>query len=504
MLAEPLRLVVGLGNPERERCLLMPLLAGGEFALIARCLGAEQLLDVVRTEVADALLVAFDLHQLTSTTLAELAQQKTPLVVLVPLGEEAQYAGVATVPLDADAAVVRQVLLEVVMARRRGAPWDVSRSRQPTPEDAAPRAGSSPERIARATPSRPLDPGTVSGDAAERERLSTSEPADREEPAGQGVVLAVTSGLGSPGRTTVALGLAVTLGAVARTVLVEADLAGPSLAAYLDLDPTRNVALLAHAEPASSHEWTQALAEELQPLDVRSPNGWVLAGVPKPEMRSLVSERFFEELVTRLRRRYDFVILDAGVDHLSSESSLHRRAVALADHVLLVAAADLVGLYRARGTLQHLSFRLGVPRERVALVVNRHDWRYHQGRTELGWALGVGIAAVIPFDQRGVQRALSRQRPLVLDRRSAAGRALRELADRVYGGRIRLPPEPARPRRLVWLPMPLPTRLPWRGRRAAAARPSAESGLAAWTWLRNLPGRLVRSGSRVASTDGSQ
>jgi len=46
---------------------------------------------------------------------------------------------------------------------------------------------------------------------------------------------------------------------------------------------------------------------------------------------------------------------------------------------------------------------------------------------------------VVPHDHRAAQTALAAQRPLVLDRRSAAARSLLDLASRLHAGRIELP-----------------------------------------------------------------
>lgn len=417
----PLRLAVGLGDPERERELLPALGEAGDLVVAERCLAADQLLESAQTGRIDAILLASDLHRLSGGTLAELVRTRVPLVVLAPQPDEPRWQGLPAVvlPLGAGPETVREAIEAAVRGER---PRMVEPLPAPDAEPAAPKA--------------PVETG-----------------------ASALAVLAVASGHGSPGRTVVALSLAAALGAVAPTVLVDADLSGPSLAAYLDADPTRNLYMLAHAEPDAPREWERAIEQETQPLAARSPHGAVLCGVPKPEMRTGISARFFERLVAELQRRYRYVILDVGADLLGSEAALHRAALGLAGQVLLVASADLVGLWHARTALGLLRTHLQLGPERVALIINRHDRRYHHGRAEIEWALGVATAAVIPYDHGGAQRALAAQRPLVLAGRSRAGRALLDLAERVHGGDIALPPEPARDRRPGWFRRAVPLRL---------------------------------------------
>jgi pilus assembly protein CpaE len=281
-------------------------------------------------------------------------------------------------------------------------------------------------------------------------------------------LIALASGHGSPGRTTLAVSLAAALGAIAPTVLVDADLSGPSIAAYLDADPTRNLYMLAHAEPESPREWERAIAQETQPLGARSPQGVVLCGVPKPEMRTGIAPRFFERLVGELRQRYRYVILDTGADLLGPEAAVHRTALGLGQQVLLVAAGDVVGLWHGRTALGLLRSHLQVGPDRVALVINRHDRRHHHGRMDIEWALGVPTAAVIPYDHGAAERAITAQRPLVLDGRSRASRAVLDLAERVHGGNIVLPPEPTTDGRARWRRWLTAMRPPWARRNGAA------------------------------------
>lgn len=413
------RLAVGLGDPDLEQALLPTLHAAGEFT-IERCLTGRHLLARVHHGEITAILVASHLPQFDRQTLADLSRTRLPLVLLAPDPAAPRWAACTiALPLDASPAQVGDAL--GVAIRSEG-----PASRRPV-RAADDRGGADP--VERRVPET---------DATGEERAADTS----ETPPLQ--VIAVASGPGSPGRTTVALNVAAALGAVEPTILVDADLAGPSLAAHLDADPTRNLAMLAHATPQAPAEWDRALAQETQPLDPRSPTGAVLCGVPKPGMRPGMTPRFFDHVIGELRRRYPRVIVDVGADLLGADAALHRQALGLADLVLLVGTADLVGLHRLRTALGVCREQLGVPRERLAVVVNRHDRRLHHGHGEIEWALGCPLAALIPADHDALGRALVTQRPVVCLRRSRSGRALRGLAERVHQGRIAIPPEPTR------------------------------------------------------------
>src|ERR1700746_903702 len=83
----PVRLAVGIGDPERERQILPELDVAPEFIVVERCLSAETLLEAVLARRVDAVLVAYDLHRL-ARTLPELEASGIPRVLLVPDPEE--------------------------------------------------------------------------------------------------------------------------------------------------------------------------------------------------------------------------------------------------------------------------------------------------------------------------------------------------------------------------------------------------------------------------------
>jgi Flp pilus assembly CpaE family ATPase len=262
------------------------------------------------------------------------------------------------------------------------------------------------------------------------------------------LVIAVTGGPAGPGRTTVAVGLGAALGVAAPTVLVDADPWGPSIAAALDADPTRNLAMLAFGLGPSwvgGGAWDRVLAGELQPLHSACPQGWTLCGAPAPEARPVLPAAFFERLLAELRPRFRYVVLDAGGDLLATESVASRAAVAGAGRVLVVAGADIVGLVHARRALEVLRGPLAVPDARLGLVLNHFHWRFHHAPAEVEEALRVPVVAVLPHDFPGVQRALAAQRPVVFGgpgggaSRVGIGGALLELASRLHGGQIAVP-----------------------------------------------------------------
>lgn len=296
---------------------------------------------------------------------------------------------------------------------------------------------------------------------------STSPPRASDE----ALVVAVASGLGSHGRTTLACGLARALGAAAPTILVEADIAGPTLAARLGRHPIRNLYMLAQRGPSTGDDWAAALSREVQFLDDGAARGaHLLCGFQRGTMRGGVGLPFLREALEQLRARYRFVILDVGADLLGDE--LHRGAAQLADAVLLVGTPSLSGEGRWLDGWKTLTgVGVGVPPGRIHLVLNGWDRRVHDGWAEIEATqhatTGRPLAAVIPWSHREVARAEREQRPLGA-RRGPAARATARLAEQIAGRSIS-PAEIADPPR---------ARRWWRGGATppVVVRPGSEDG----------------------------
>jgi len=377
----PPRVVLAIGNPERERQLLNALREGGA-TIAGRCLDGPSLVQQAIAASADVVLASAGLHRLTGASLIAVQEAGVPMVLLAAAAEAESYEGLAYVlPAASDGPVIIAALHEAI---RRGAV-----ANPPTADNR-----SAPER------------------AAHGSRAN-------------GEVIALISGKGAPGTTTVAIGLAAALGTRDRSVLlIDGDLRGGSVGPCLDLDPRRGLSGLS----AGPTDRPEAVLDELQD----GPGFSILTGIERPEARERLAPERIAAAVSALQERFDVILIDGG-ETLSGVTSLVGAALLKsAERVLLVTTADLLGLWNARGSLRFVTDSLGVPPEAVSAVVNRRTGRDQYGEHEVERALGIRVVAAIPEDPRAARRARADQTPI-----TAAGgkgaRAIAELASRLTG-----------------------------------------------------------------------
>jgi len=360
------RILLGVRNPEYERQVLSALSAGGSD-VAGRCLDGPSL--VAQPNEVDAVLASADLHRLTFDSLEVVRDSGTPLVLLVEPSEIAQFEGFAY--LVPAASSVADIVAALGAAIQRGV-------------------------IREAT--------SATGRQAE-------DSASAAVPHG-GQVVALVSGKGAPGTTTLAISLASMLGHQgSRVVLVDADLRGGGVAPYLDLDPRRGLIGLT-VGPATD----DAIGSELQEAGGLS----VLAGIERPEMRDRVAREHLLTALAVLRQRFEVTVVDGGQLLPGIASDAGNAVTRSADQVLVVTTAGLTGLWNTRHCLRHLQESLGLPRECMALVINRHAGRHEYGAAEVERALGVRVIATVPDDRKAALRAAREQLPLTAVGGSAA------------------------------------------------------------------------------------
>ena len=244
-------------------------------------------------------------------------------------------------------------------------------------------------------------------------------PTPLERPSGApGRVLAVWGPAGAPGRTTVATALAACLAVSRRTILVDADPYGGSVAQVLGvLDEVSG--LLSASRLASAGMLEERFSSVQRALD---PRLTVVTGLPRPDRWTEVRAGTVELLVETAARE-GHVVLDTGFC-LEQESDIGGRpgrhqmtlaALEIADEVLVVGNADPVGLSRLARALVDL--RDAHPTTPIRVVVNRM-------RPTLGWSerdvaqMVAGFARptglhFLPEDRAAVDRALVTGRTLL-------------------------------------------------------------------------------------------
>ncbi|MCD6640022.1 MAG: hypothetical protein LT071_08930 [Nocardioides sp.] len=241
---------------------------------------------------------------------------------------------------------------------------------------------------------------------------------------------------GAPGRTTIAVNLAAELARRGRPVLLtDLDPYGGSVAQQLGiLDEVSGV--LAGARLAGSGHLAERFGSACRGVGEHL---GVLTGLPRADRWREVRPAHVEQLLVEAALHADVVAdtgfcLEEDVAELggrSGRNAMTLTALDLADEVVVVGAADPIGLARLARGLVELSERL--PDATVRVVVNRM-------RGTIGWSerevarMVEGFARVaglhfLPEDRAGQDRALVSGRPAVDLGESAWTAGIAALAD---------------------------------------------------------------------------
>ncbi len=252
--------------------------------------------------------------------------------------------------------------------------------------------------------------------------VSVPRPHPRSPDAGPGGgrVVGVWGAAGAPGRTTVAVHLAIeSARRGCTTLLVDGDAWSASVAQLLELSESPSVT---QAARLAAHGWPTPLAGCLQ----AGPDGLqVLAGLPRAELWPEVTPEAWRAVLTAAATTFDVVVVDVAApleedEELVADRLPFRRnlmttgALDRADRILLVAAADPVGLRRGVIAHRQLADRDHGRVSDVSVVLNRvpRSARHAQdcSRAVESW-IGAPPAALLPFEPT-FTRAVWEGRPL--------------------------------------------------------------------------------------------
>lgn len=353
-----------------------------------------------------------------------------------------QRVGMQVLPLEAE---VEEVLEAV-------------RSQESNTRDPVPRPGLTPPSGAwgpAVSPPAPVPPDDVGHrrDADDAAGRGPTGPGEAGGPAvqdtTQGVVTVVWGAPGAPGRSTVALNLAVELALNGeRVALVDADTHAASLAAMLGmLDETAGIVRLSRSVAQNEFDPgpdTAAFAR----VRVGDAALRFTSGLPRPQRWAEISANGLGAALQVLRRSVHQVVVDVAApaeqdEDLALDTFAPQRndatvaALGQADRILVLGTGDPVGLPRLIRCCEHLGERPGEERPRIDVVVNRVRASSSGPRPEASlqsaWRR-FGPAEMVPtrflpWDQEATDAAVLQGKALVeVAPRSALRRAIRDLA----------------------------------------------------------------------------
>lgn len=250
---------------------------------------------------------------------------------------------------------------------------------------------------------------------------------DEEEEGGSDQLVAVINAKGGSGASTIsatlAHGLVERIGR--RVTLLDMDLQFGNLSSLFDLPPAGGL-----IDAVLRADSIDALALEGHMLKHKS--GLHLLG-NTPEQLIVpgeIEETRVRKLVEILRSSYDHIVADLprqidGVTGLMLES---------ADRILLVLQQSVSHIQDARQMLRYLTQYMGVPEQRITIVINRWDKRVALTPNDIQKALGMNDMLCIPNDFARVAESANLGIPLLeVAPSSQVSRAMMRLAEVLSG-----------------------------------------------------------------------
>lgn len=265
-----------------------------------------------------------------------------------------------------------------------------------------------------------------------------------------GHVIAAVGAKGGVGCTTLVVNTAVALHRLTgqSLLVVEAECAASMLDVALNLleGPTWSDTLAALTladsmpEDETAIPWGASHATGIHALPAP-----LRAGLDAPATAAQA-----HRLLSELRRRFDWILLDLGVVAGPFAAAL----LEVADRVLLITVPELPAVRNARAWIDRMAARETAP-DSLWVLLNRAGMRGTPAPVDIEERLGLRVRHTVPDDQAATSLSLNRGVPLVVSHPQAAvSRSLGDLAqvlvaDVTGGPRQPLPPLRSGPARLL-------------------------------------------------------
>jgi pilus assembly protein CpaE len=257
-----------------------------------------------------------------------------------------------------------------------------------------------------------------------------------EAPKKKGRMISVFSSKGGCGTSFLATNLAAAM--AGRTVLVDLNLQAGDLPLFLGVDPKYSIADMAEHRARLDESLVNSF------ITPYSSTLSLLAAPKEVDAADEVEPEHIFEVLQRLRESYELVVLDP--QHTFDAITL--AALDQSDEIVLVLTLDIPAIRSTQRALEIFD-RLGYPRKKVRVVVNRWSKQIDLDLQQVEKFLGEAVTGFIPSDYQTAVTSINLGQPLVhSDSNSKIAQEIRRLAKVIGGGSVAVA-EP-KPQRTFW------------------------------------------------------
>ncbi len=247
------------------------------------------------------------------------------------------------------------------------------------------------------------------------------------EPKTRGKAIAVFSSKGGCGCSLIATNLALVQNTP--TVLVDLNLQSGDLEVMLGVRPKFSLADVVE----NRDRLDDALLANY--LTAHSQNVSLLAAPIKAETAEDIEPKHIYEVMELLRQRFETVIIDTPHNFDATTIS----ALDHCDQILVVLTLEIHAIRSTRRALEIFD-RLGYPRKKVRLIVNRWSKNTELDQRQIESFLGERVVGFIQSDYRAAVNSINLGQPLILSAPASKATAdLRQLAAKLFEGKVEQP-----------------------------------------------------------------
>ena len=257
-----------------------------------------------------------------------------------------------------------------------------------------------------------------------------------EAPRKKGRMIAVFSSKGGCGTSFIATNFAAATNS--RTVLVDLNLQAGDLPLFLGVDPKYSIADMVEKRNRLDAELINSL------VTPHSQHLSLLAAPREADSADEIEPQHVFEVLQKLREHFDYVVLDPQ----HTFDSITLAALDQSDEIVLVLTLDIPAIRSTQRALEIFD-RLGYPRQKVRIVVNRWSKQIDIDLRHVEKFLNEPVIGFVPSDYQTAVNSINLGTPLVqAEPSSKIAGEIRRIAEQISVGLA--PIGETKPRKAFW------------------------------------------------------